>query len=187
MREHLHLFSSLSLTVFLLAASSPGQAQPTRPWVDPPPEAGSSNPSPSSAPEARPTPALRSSPPAERAATGMEVDRKGQTRQEKQEASSSKSEPVAKSKSRKATAQSKVHQPSRVISRRADRSRQATQRRENAKREARGTQAERIREGVNSGLEVMTLRTIEFPDGRRMQILTRPRPGAISELMDARE
>jgi hypothetical protein len=33
----------------------------------------------------------------------------------------------------------------------------------------------------------MTLRTIEFPDGRRVQILTRPRPEAMSELMEAPE
>ncbi|WP_445503626.1 hypothetical protein [Microvirga sp. G4-2] len=51
----------------------------------------------------------------------------------------------------------------------------------------RSTRAARVREGLNSGLEVMTLRTIEFPDGRRIQILTKPRPGAMSELLDTPE
>lgn len=40
-----------------------------------------------------------------------------------------------------------------------------------------------IREGRAEGLELMTLRTIEFPDGRRVQVLTRPDPGTVQELL----
>ncbi|HZH53058.1 MAG TPA: hypothetical protein VEZ16_14395 [Microvirga sp.] len=44
----------------------------------------------------------------------------------------------------------------------------------------------RVRDAVNSGLEVMSLRTIEFPDGRRIEVLVRPSPSALSRLMDER-
>jgi hypothetical protein len=47
-----------------------------------------------------------------------------------------------------------------------------------------GTRSARLRDGVNSGLEVMSLRTIEFPDGRRVDVLVRPSPRALSRLMD---
>ncbi|WP_205789873.1 hypothetical protein [Microvirga makkahensis] len=64
---------------------------------------------------------------------------------------------------------------------------QSAQRRERADRGSRSARAERVREGIDAGLEVMTLRTIELPDGRRIQILTRPRPETMSELMGAAE
>lgn len=41
-----------------------------------------------------------------------------------------------------------------------------------------------IRAGMNAGLEIMTLRTIELPDGRRMQILTRPDPEDMAQFLD---
>jgi hypothetical protein len=35
-----------------------------------------------------------------------------------------------------------------------------------------------VQEAVDAGYVVMNLRTIEYPDGRRVQILTRPDPRA---------
>lgn len=177
----------LSMAAVLLAMISSGQAQTPRPWVDPPPETGPA-PSPSPAPtggEAKPTIALPHSPtPAAQAAPGM-----GKEKKEPQEASTSTmGRPTAKaSVQKKVISDNKPRPSSRTLTARRDRSKPLTQRREVAEQTARGTRAERVREGVNSGLEVMTLRTIEFPDGRRIQILTRPSPGAVSELMTSPE
>jgi hypothetical protein len=46
------------------------------------------------------------------------------------------------------------------------------------------TSGSRARDSEASNLEVMNLRTIEFPDGRRIQILTRPDRRTLSELPD---
>jgi hypothetical protein len=42
----------------------------------------------------------------------------------------------------------------------------------------------RVRDAVNAGLEVMSLQTIELPDGRRIDVLVRPNPRTLSRLMD---
>jgi hypothetical protein len=44
--------------------------------------------------------------------------------------------------------------------------------------------AARVRDAVNAGLEVMSLQTIELPDGRRIDVLVRPNPRTLSRLMD---
>jgi hypothetical protein len=41
-----------------------------------------------------------------------------------------------------------------------------------------------VQEAVDSGLEVMNLRTIEFPDGHRINVLTRPDPRSLSGILD---
>ena len=51
-------------------------------------------------------------------------------------------------------------------------------------RNRRTTRFETVQEGVDSGLELMRMRTIQFPDGRRITILTRPEPGTLSGLAD---
>jgi len=45
------------------------------------------------------------------------------------------------------------------------------------------TRFERVQAGIDSGLEVMNLRTIQLPDGRRIRILTRPDPDSMSRLL----
>ncbi|WP_230532353.1 hypothetical protein [Microvirga roseola] len=52
-----------------------------------------------------------------------------------------------------------------------------------AERRTRVTRSERIQDGLESGLRLMTLRTIQLPDGRRIQVLVRPDPEVVSELM----
>jgi hypothetical protein len=53
-----------------------------------------------------------------------------------------------------------------------------------AERPTRSIRSAKVRDGINSGLEVMSLQTIEFPDGRRVEVLVRPSPRALSRLMD---
>jgi hypothetical protein len=77
----------------------------------------------------------------------------------------------------------KDRQQTRAVATRSEQPRQTIQRRELAEQSVRSARAARVREGLNSGLQVMTLRTIEFPDGRRVQILTRPEPETMSELL----
>jgi len=174
-----------SLAVFLLVAASPGQAQTARPWVDPPPDAGSA--SSSSSPAQAPVDVTSPASPASPAAAHTEASTRGETKAPPaREASASKDERSAsKAVSRKGTSATKTRQRARAVAARSDRARKSVQRRDYAGQVRRGSRAEQIRDGMNSGLEVMTLRTIEFPDGRRVQILTRPRPGAVSELMAA--
>ncbi len=185
MRANIYGIGGLSLAA-ILSTTALGQAQPARPWVDPPPEAGSiSQGSSSTSPNSAAKPLVPSSP--AQAVKNVEEEQKDRSGQTKAAAASQEEKPASKSTPRKATSDSKARQPSRAVTARADRSRQTSQRRELAGSISRSPRAERIREGVNSGLEVMTLRTIEFPDGRRMQILTRPEPGVVSGLMGAPE
>jgi len=190
MRAYSFRIGGLSMAAVLLAMISPGQAQTPRPWVDPPPETGpaaspppastGAEAKPSNAPAANPAPA---SAPAAQAATVVEKEKKVA-----QDASASGNEkPASKTVQKKVLSDSKTRPPSRAVAVRNDRLRRPAQRRDVAEEIPRGTRAERIREGVHSGLEVMTLRTIELPDGRRIQILTRPRPGAVSELITSPE
>jgi hypothetical protein len=193
MGTRLQWIGSVSLAFGLLATVAPGHAQSPRPWVDPPPEVGAPPSTPSSAPVASETKPTTSQPALQPAATSAAAKpneaAKEQAKQRTEEAPSSVKETQAsKSLPRKALTERKDRRQTRsATSARSERSKQTVQRREVADQKPRGTRAERIREGVNAGLEVMTLRTIEFPDGRRVQILTRPGQGAISELMEAPE
>jgi hypothetical protein len=56
--------------------------------------------------------------------------------------------------------------------------------RSGVERRARITRNGSIREGGGSDLQLMRLRTIELPDGRRIEILTRPDQDIASELPD---
>jgi len=193
MDKRLQWIGSVSLAFGLLAAVVPGHAQSPRPWVDPPPEAGAPPPPSSSTPVASETKPATVQPAPQPATTSAAAKpnetNRDQAKQRTEEASSSIQDTRAsKSPSRKALTERKDRQQSRSTPpAKNERSKQTVQRRELAAQKPRETRAERIREGVNAGLEVMTLRTIEFPDGRRVQILTRPRPGAMSELMDVPE
>jgi len=178
---------ALSLTVGILAFAQTGHAQSPRQWVDPPPEAGTSTASPSPSANAH-GPAVR--PPASEAntrpVTQTDETSKGPSSQPIQAASPSSTErPLVKGPSRKVATEHRERRQTRsATAAGGERLQQLPQRRVFAKQSDPNTRAARIREGLNSGLEVMTLRTIEFPDGRRIQILTRPKPGSLSELTD---
>lgn len=185
METRLHPIGALSLALGFAAAASSGSAQPARPWVDPPPEAGASAPSSvpaPAAPEAKAAAPQSSAPPASTAAVTDIDEKTKEPAQQRSEETSSAGE--RKPVTRRSATERRDRKPSReVTTAKSERQRQVNQRRDMAEQTMRSTRAARVREGLNSGLEVMTLRTIEFPDGRRVQILTKPRPGAMSELL----
>lgn len=184
MKARLHPIGILSLAFgFVVAASAGSNAQPARPWVDPPPEAGASTSKPSPVPEADNT--MNSIPhtsaqPTRATGAVKDGDESMAPAQPHSEQASSEERKVARSSSQRASAAHRDRQLSREA---AARQRQVSQQRNIAAQTATDTRAARVREGLNAGLEVMTLRTIEFPDGRRVQILTRPQPGVVSELL----
>jgi hypothetical protein len=51
-------------------------------------------------------------------------------------------------------------------------------------RRARATRYGSVQEGIDAGLEVMRLRTIQLPDGRRIEVLTRPNQDIAGGLPD---
>jgi hypothetical protein len=193
MGTRLHWLGALSFAASLAAAASPASAQPARPWVDPPSEAGASAPSSVPSPEShevKPAPHQSSAISAStNATTKVEEPRREQVQQSSETSEVSVHRKLStKSSPQKTVRESKVRKsPRDVTTARNERQRQVIQQREVAEQPARNTREERVRQGLNSGLEVMNLRTIEFPDGRRVQILTRPRPGSMSELLDRAE
>lgn len=153
--------TSAALFACIIATGSPSLAQAARPWVDPPSENAASQPI---VTETRP--AAPSTPPVAPVKEPAAVEVK-QTAEPIEK-------PVIKPMPRKAVAERRVRRPTREASV-SPRSNQPPMTRE-----------ERVRRGIDSGLELMTLRTIEYPDGRRVQILTRPDPSAMSELLEVR-
>ena len=141
-------------------AGPPAQAQAGRPWVDPP--ASPPQPAEPATPERAPPAAAPATPATREAAT----------------------EPSARAKSQRAERPRRSQKVAQAKPRRlAVRARPA--RRTTADRSRAGTSALTAREGVAAGLEVMTLRTIELPDGRRMNILVRPDPQTVRDLLAA--
>jgi hypothetical protein len=168
MATKFHWLTGATLVACVMATGSPSLAQAPRPWVDPPPDNGTSQPvaKPSAVdtkPLASTTPAVAAKP--EKEPVTAEVEKSA----EKVEKSAAK-----KLTPKRAVAEKKLRRPTREASVSSRASQQ----------QPRVTRDERVRRGLDSGLELMTLRTIEYPDGRRVQILTRPSPGAMSELLE---
>ncbi len=161
-----HWVTGAALAACIMATSSPSLSQSARPWVDPPSD--NSAPHPSVSEPRLVAPAPPSTPP----------DTTGSLQEPSANDPKQTAEPIqkpaAKPVPKRAVAEKKVRRPARE----ANVSHRASQQRM--------TREERVRRGIDSGLELMTLRTIEYPDGRRVQILTRPDPGAMSELLEAR-
>lgn len=189
MAIRLHWIGNVSLAFGLIAGAAAGHAQSPRAWVDPPPEAGD-------APSSVAAPVIGTSKPAAvqppsratdgNAASKTDAANRKQALQGTGEASPSMGaeKPAARQQPRKTVDESKDR---RQRTRTAVRGEPSVRSRRTAERTSGSSRAERIREGIDAGLEVMTLRTIEFPDGRRVQILTRPRPETMSGLMEAPE
>jgi hypothetical protein len=193
-----HVIGAVSLLSALAGASVAG-AQAGRPWVDPPADVGAAAKTPPAAPqppspsaaspngashdERKTSPAMTprtesastaqpSAAPEQAAAPEGQVTRK--TVEEGKVRQSSKSTAAARPKSpvtRKAVASNRPKAPPSVRVREAE-------------RPTRSIRSAKVRDGINSGLEVMSLQTIEFPDGRRVEVLVRPSPRALSRLMD---
>jgi hypothetical protein len=194
----------------VLAGTSAASAQSTRPWIDPPSEAGaqsrpstgsvSQDPAPGTKADPKPVAASPSHGPdtpreqtgktneslsAEEASGGRPLQSGTKSRPSKKAVA----EQGTRSSSRRAAASSRELRRSGAVGSRHEAALSpgiASYRREGGTRGgSRSTRVGRIQGGGNSGLEVMNLRTIEFPDGRRINILTRPDRNTISELMRA--
>ena len=163
MATKFHWLTGAALVACVMATGSPGLAQAPRPWVDPPSDNGAPLPSPvETKPLAPVTPAAAIKPEKEPVTTQAE------------KSAETVGKPIAKPAPKKVVAERKLRRPTREASVSSRASQQ----------QPRMTRDERVRRGLDSGLELMTLRTIEYPDGRRVQILTRPSPSAMSELLE---
>jgi hypothetical protein len=187
----------------ILGTPIPVLAQAGRTWIDPPAESGTKSPTPApavqqpqaSAPAALPPAQLSSSP----VSTQTPKDKESAEAKALSVASPRREESRQQVKEKTAT-DGKVRQPSQQVRnaiRIQRRDEQVAQRREprvevsqarpprnGLERRARITRYGSVQEGVDAGLEVMRLRTIELPDGRRINVLTRPNQDIASQLPD---
>lgn len=183
-----------------VVSAAPVLAQAGRPWVDPPAEGSTTPSSPSaSAPAALQAPAPASSTPQPSSASAPTEAPK------EKEAVAAQSPAEASPRKEKAGEQAKptvterkarpAAQQARSVTRSQRQERQATRRREPSsevaearpprngiERRARVTRYGSVQEGVDAGLEVMRLQTIQLPDGRRIEVLTRPNQDIAGEL-----
>jgi hypothetical protein len=154
----------------VLVGSTGAEAQTGRAWVDPP-----ADPSPA---EKAATPAPSPAAPAEAASKPVPAPATA-NQPTGSPASETASRPatkrLARTKKRVETAER-----STIERRQAGAARSATNRRTAAAARRRDRV---ILEAGGEPLELMTLRTIEFPDGRRIQVLTRPDPATASRLL----
>jgi hypothetical protein len=189
----------------VLGTSIPVLAQAGRAWIDPPAESGTKSPGSAPAPvvqqpqapaPAAPPPAQLSSSPA---STQVPKDKESAEAKALSVASPHREESRQQVKEKTAT-DVKVRRPSQQVRnamRSQRRDEQVAQRREprvevsqarpprnGLERRARITRYGSVQEGVDAGLEVMRLRTIELPDGRRINVLTRPNQDIASQLPD---
>jgi hypothetical protein len=190
-------------------SAAPVLAQAGRPWVDPPAE-GSATPSspPASAPAAQqPQAVAPASAPAPAVAQPSSASAPSEAPKEKESVAaqspveaSPRKEKAGEQAKQKTVTERKVRpsaQQARSVTRSQKQERQAIRRREpgsevsearlprnGIERRARITRYGSVQEGVDAGLEVMRLQTIQLPDGRRIEILTRPNRDIAGELPD---
>ncbi len=182
----------------LLGASSAALAQAGRPWVDPPSEAETKAPisAPSSLPASPPAQAAAPSatPPSPRPAEAK-VDTEAQpsaetsprnTVADTQTKPKTTVERKTRPRSQQANASTRSQRRDAQVARRRATGTQISQAepRSAIERRARVTRYGSVREGLDAGLQVMRLRTIQLPDGRRIDILTRPDQDIASGLPD---
>lgn len=191
----------------VLSATAPVLAQAGRPWVDPPSENGTTpSTSPTPAPPAlpaqaaTPAPATPPAPPPSSASAPTEAPKEKEAVASRPPAESPPRKEVAGEQAEKTVAERKIRRPTqqaRTSTRPQKREQKITRRREPAldvsqsraprngiERRARITRYGSAQEGVDAGLQVMRLRTIQLPDGRRIEILTRPNQDIAGELPD---
>jgi len=187
--------------VALLGSSSAALAQAERPWVDPPPVSDTKTQPPVSAPSSRPeaTPAQAAVPNPAPSTVPSPAEAKASAEPQPADAASPRKTAVARQTRLKAVAERKARAPSQQANASV-----RSQRREGqvARRRATGTELSQaeprsaiarrarvtrygsLQEGLDAGLQVMRLRTIQLPDGRRIDVLTRPDQDIASGLPD---
>jgi hypothetical protein len=190
----------------VMGAPIPVLAQAGRTWIDPPAETGPKSPEPAPAsaghsPQTSAAPAASS--PAQLPSSPVSAQfpkAKESAEAQAPSVASPRKEEASQQVKEKAETDSKVRRPSQAIrnaSRNQKRDEQIARRREprvevsqarpprnGLERRARITRYGSVQEGVDAGLEVMRLRTIELPDGRRITVLTRPNQDIASQLPD---
>jgi hypothetical protein len=198
----------------LLVSAPVAFAQTARPWVDPPSEAGASAPPPSSAnqaPEPAKT-AVSPQPTAPSEAVSYPEDSTpAQQAEPRKENRRPQSPSIAQRReagpkvqpSRKVTAESRERRASaRALASARDLQRTGTsvsrggmgipsraeaarfERRRLAEQPSRNRRFSTVQDAVDSGLEIMNLRTIEFPDGHRINVLVRPDPRSLPDILE---
>ncbi|WP_262298632.1 hypothetical protein [Microvirga sesbaniae] len=187
--------------VGLLAGPSTALAQAARPWVDPPSETETKalqpNPAPSSLPASPPAQAAAPSgatppgPSPAEAKAGTEAQPAAETSSRSAVADTqakprTTAERKTRSRSQQANASARSQRRDAQVARRRAAGTQISQAepRSAIERRARVTRYGSVREGLDAGLQVMRLRTIQLPDGRRIDILTRPDQDIASGLPD---
>jgi hypothetical protein len=166
-------------------------AQAERPWVDPPLETGNKTPLPASAPSSLPAtpPAQAVVPNAVTSIIPSPTETKASAEAQPADETSPRKAATDRQTRKKTTTARKTRTQSlqanssarsqrrvgQVVRRRAPRMEVSqAEPRSAIERRARVTRYGSVREGLESGLQVMRLRTIQLPDGRRIDILTRP-------------
>ena len=194
---------TVSLASFL-ASPIVAHAQSGRPWVDPPAEANAASSRP--APAATPVPVASPAKPAEPVSSPPQhaskpaipsgtVDADAELQQPPDASQKTAAEDQVKPKpsiERKTRASQQASSSIRNQKRNAqvERRREARTRMSQAEprnaleRRARITRYGSVQEGLDAGLQVMRLRTIQLPDGRRITVLTRPDQDIASGMPD---
>jgi len=189
----------------VLSTTVPVLAQAGRPWVDPPPENGTTPSSPAAAPAASPPQAAAPTSPTPQPSSTASAplqpaqDKETLAAQSRPEVSPRK-EKAGEQAKQKTVTERKVRpssQQARSAARPQKREEQATRRREPSpevsqaraprngiERRARVTRHGSGQEGVHAGLVGLRLRTIQLPDGRRIRILTGPNQDIPSQPSD---
>ncbi|MBM6596312.1 hypothetical protein [Microvirga pudoricolor] len=188
-----HTKRLMGLAAALILSTGPAFAQNARPWVDPPSE-GAPAPKPAPADETVSYPKVHPSENASSTPTTAPLEEVPQTAPvptpvptASTEAKSPAVAADAKSEARTRTAQpapkaAQARKPARRDTAAAQRGRMS----QTQRRMAQGTSPRRfrnVREAVDAGYEVMNLRTIQLPDGRRIRVLTRPDPRTMTEVL----
>jgi len=179
-------------------------AQAGRAWVDPPAEGTATPAATAQAPAAPPQAAAHKPPPQPSPAPSQAASSKPAVETPSAEPSPRKEasgEPAKKEQAKKHTPVDRkvgsASQKTRNAERTEKREERTARRRDSGpevsqlrpprngiERRARITRYGSIEEGVDAGLQVMRLRTIQLPDGRRIDILTRPGQDRAAELPD---
>ena len=177
----------------LVLLAAPGAwAQARSPWVDPPqnlaaPQTPAAEPKGSSnaAPPADPETTASSPAPAGDSASRRRVASPGRGTETLKAATTPRQSGTAPGRRDAASAVA-----ARADSRRATLAKRApdpsARRLAVSERGLRGARARALAEGLDSGLEVMNLQTLEGPDGRRITVLTRPTPRTMEDLLAGR-
>ncbi len=162
----------------LLGSPLAALAQTGRSWVDPPPVSDTKTRPPASAPATLPAPPAQAAPP-----PASPAEARTSTDAQPAEGASPRETVAVQQTKQKTAAERKVRASSRASASASSRKREAqvTRRRAAAaqvsqaeRRRERATRYGSVQEGLDAGLQVMRLRTIQLPDGRRFNVLTRP-------------